>query len=133
MEIKKGIIKVDESIEELINPEYIIIHHTEEVGWDLYKTHQYHISLGWKCIGYNYFIEEDGIIIEGRGMKVGAHTKGMNSKSIGICLSGNFDVDLPKCEQINSLKNLCTFLQKNYNISIERVIAHREVENVSKT
>ena len=66
-------------------------------------------------------------------MKVGAHTKGMNIKSIGICLSGNFDIEIPKQEQLISLKKLCTFLIKKYNISIERVIGHREVENCKKT
>ncbi len=133
MDVKKGLIKIGESLKDLIQPLYIIIHHTEESGWNIYDTNNYHISLGWEAIGYNYFIEEDGTIIEGRGMKVGAHTKGMNKRSIGICLSGNFDIEFPTQQQLISLKKLCTFLIKKYNISIERVIGHREVENAGKT
>ena len=133
MKINKGLLNIGENLEELKDPQYIIIHHTEEEGWNFYDTNNYHISLGWECIGYNYFIEADGKIFEGRGMKVGAHTKGMNIKSIGICLSGNFDIEIPKQEQLISLKKLCTFLINKYNISIERVIGHREVENCKKT
>ena len=133
MKINKGLLNIGENLEELKDPQYIIIHHTEEEGWNFYDTNNYHISVGWEWIGYNYFIEADGKIFEGRGMKVGAHTKGMNIKSIGICLSGNFDIEIPKQEQLISLKKLCTFLIKKYNISIERVIGHREVENCKKT
>lgn len=133
IEIKKALIRISESLDDLIEPQYIIIHHTEEIGWNIYDTNDYHISLGWEGIGYNYFIEEDGTVFEGRGMKIGAHTRGMNKISIGICLSGNFDIEFPRQEQLISLKKLCTFFMKKYNISIERVIGHREVENSKKS
>lgn len=133
MKINRVLLNIDENLETLNNPQYIIIHHTEENGWNIYDTNEYHISLGWEGIGYNYFIEEDGTVFEGRGMKVGAHTIGMNRISIGICLSGNFDIEFPRKEQLISLKKLCTFFMKKYNISIERVIGHREVKDSKKS
>lgn len=46
---------------------------------------------GWKDIGYNFLVGEDGNIYEGRGWgKHGAHSTPYNSKSIGICMIGNF-------------------------------------------
>ena len=52
----------------------LIIHHTSEDGWDVYQTHEFHQKerMG---IGYNYFIEEDGTIVEGRGLHIGAHER----------------------------------------------------------
>lgn len=45
----------------------------------------------WGDIGYNFVVGEDGNIYEGRGWsKHGAHSVSYNSKSIGICLIGNF-------------------------------------------
>lgn len=131
--IEKVMFNFDCDLETLENPRYIVIHHSGEIAWDVYETNEYHKSLGWKGIGYNYFIEEDGRIIEGRGMHVGAHTKGLNSTSIGICLSGNFDLDYPSEEQIKSLYKLCIIFMNKYNTPVDKVIGHREVEGVTKS
>lgn len=45
-----------------------------------------------KHIGYQYYIRKDGTVIKGREEnEVGAHAKGYNSKSIGICYEGGLD------------------------------------------
>ena len=50
---------------------------------------RWHKARGWKGIGYHYFIDRDGRTVPGRSLQqTGAHTKGHNSKSIGICLAG---------------------------------------------
>lgn len=47
---------------------------------------------GWSDIGYHYVIELDGTIKEGRPMhRSGAHTKGHNTGSIGVCYVGGMD------------------------------------------
>jgi N-acetylmuramoyl-L-alanine amidase len=49
---------------------------------------------GWSDIGYHYVIELDGTIKEGRPMhRSGAHTKGHNANSIGVCYVGGIDKD----------------------------------------
>ena len=49
---------------------------------------------GWRDIGYHFVIELDGSLKEGRPLhKVGAHTKGENANSIGICYVGGVDSD----------------------------------------
>lgn len=55
----------------------------------------YHVnSNGWSDIGYNYMIDPNGIIYEGRGNNVvGAHFSGMNTGTMGVCLLGNYQPD----------------------------------------
>jgi len=49
----------------------------------------WHLSRGWKDIGYHYVIRRDGVIEKGRDIEqVGAHVEGHNQHSIGICMVG---------------------------------------------
>jgi N-acetylmuramoyl-L-alanine amidase len=48
-----------------------------------------HRERGFDKIGYTFFIRNCGLIEQGRYLdEVGAHTRGLNKKSIGICLAG---------------------------------------------
>lgn len=52
----------------------------------------WHKKRGWSGIGYHYLIGLDGTIEEGRPLEqVGAHTKGHNRNSIGVCYVGGLD------------------------------------------
>jgi len=71
----------------------IILHcsATEEgqnIGADIIR--RWHIDgNGWSDIGYHFVIRIDGTIERGRDIeKVGAHVKGYNLDSIGICYIG---------------------------------------------
>lgn len=113
---------------------YIILHHTEEIGWDINKTHRFHQDhRGWSGIGYNFFIEENGEIIKGRGYHVGAHAYSYNEKTIGICLAGNFDIHTPSIEQLKALSKLCIFLLDQYNVSPTNILGHRELNGIAKS
>lgn len=47
---------------------------------------------GWSDIGYHFVIRRDGLVEPGRPVeRVGAHVKGHNADSIGICLVGGVD------------------------------------------
>ena len=49
---------------------------------------------GWSDIGYHFVIELDGVVKTGRPLhRAGAHTKGHNATSIGICYVGGIDKD----------------------------------------
>lgn len=95
-------------------PQKIIIHHSltadsGTVSWDAIR--RYHIEhQGWKDIGYQYGIERVGNeykIFKGRDEKTsGAHTVGQNSKSIGICCVGNYDIKEPPAEMLYKLVEL---------------------------
>lgn len=49
---------------------------------------------GWSDIGYHFVIELDGSVVAGRPLhRPGAHTKGHNATSIGVCYVGGIDKD----------------------------------------
>lgn len=50
---------------------------------------------GWSDIGYHYVIKLDGCLEAGRPLdRTGAHVKGHNKDSIGICYIGGCDEDM---------------------------------------
>ncbi len=49
----------------------------------------WHRARGWLKIGYHKVVRRDGTIEDGRGLwDAGAHAKGYNSRSVGICMVG---------------------------------------------
>lgn len=53
-----------------------------------------HLKRGFSDIGYHYIIKRNGDIDHGRPVqKIGAHCKGHNRYSIGICLVGGMSED----------------------------------------
>lgn len=95
----------------------IIIHHTaspqKTTTWDLIDAA--HKKNGWSGIGYHYLILWSGLITVGRPeAKVGAHVKGKNSDSIGICVAGNFEEEQPLPAQLISLETIILDLFEKY-------------------
>jgi N-acetyl-anhydromuramyl-L-alanine amidase AmpD len=127
-------LKFNEELIAMGKPEKIVIHHTHNPNLTIESTHKLHIEkFKWAGIGYNYFIEKDGNIFEGRGMYIGAHAKNHNKNSIGIALAGNFDENLPTKEQMESLIDICLHFMIKYDIELSKVIGHREIQGVEKT
>lgn len=116
-------------------PAWLIIHHTggtdanplADTSHHTFKTvQQYHISKGWEDIGYHFYIEKDGTLMLGRAENYhGAHTLGYNTKSLGICLAGNFDFSRPTEAQEKTLKILLQDLCAKYLIPRENIVPHR--------
>lgn len=73
----------------------IIIHCSdtkEGLDFNANDIDRWHKQKGWKRIGYHYVILLNGTIEQGRELEaVGAHTKGHNAHSIGICYIGGLD------------------------------------------
>jgi len=105
-------------------PTHIIVHHSATPStsndfpavvrsiWD------FHVNInGWDDIGYNWLIDGNGIIYEGRGSGTqGAHFSCMNSGTTGLCMIGNFENSTPTSEAINSLENLIAWEACDKNI-----------------
>lgn len=88
-------------------------------------------SLGHYC-GYTYFIDKAGVVTQTRqDGEEGAHAKGYNRNSIGICLAGNFDAFLPTKAQIDSLTKLMKEKVEKFQIDPANIIPHRKVANKS--
>jgi hypothetical protein len=101
----------------------------------------YHaVTLGWGDIGYNYVVDPQGRIYQGRSGPEGtiaAHTYGYNTGSVGIALLGNYDsiTVTPAAEQ--AVANLVGYLSakndldpqavKNFiNVSAPTLAGHRD-------
>ncbi len=55
---------------------------------------RWHRQSGYRCIGYHYVVTLDGTVCEGRPVaEIGAHCKGHNAGSIGVCYVGGLAPD----------------------------------------
>ena len=110
-------------------PEYIVVHHSAASEDQTVKSiEDYHLSLGWEGVGYQYLIEKDGTIWKGRPeLYHGAHVaeEHINFKSTGICVIGNFDVKLPTKEQEEASKRLVASIVAHYSIPLNKIVSHR--------
>jgi len=91
----------------------------------------WHLAKGWNDIGYHFYIDLDGTINKGRDIdKMGAHCKGHNRNSIGICYCGGVEADgkTPKDtrtqEQKDSLLNVLKTLKAMYPEAV--IYSHSE-------
>lgn len=94
---------------------------------------RWHKQRGFATIGYHWVVLLDGTIQQGRAeMTMGAHCKGHNANSIGICYIGGLDEngkskDTRTPEQKKSMLELLKRLKKDYpNATIH---GHREFAN----
>lgn len=104
----------------------IILHHAQAKTCSVEDIHQWHLKRGWSGIGYHFFIKKDGTIYQGRPENtIGAHAKGANSDSIGICAEGNFMQEKMNALQLNAFIDLVSYLKKKY--SITDIKRHKDV------
>lgn len=109
---------------------HIILHHTGAEEKDAAQVRRYHLSLGWRDIGYNYVIERDGKVVRGRSLLYpGAHCKAasMNYRGIGVALIGNFELRQPTPAQVKALGQLLAEVMKEHGICKGNVLGHRQV------
>ena len=82
---------------------------------------------GWADVGYHFIIRRNGTIEIGRPMeRVGAHVKGHNKRSVGICWVGR---RVPTPDQYRALIELATALMKEYKLTFDDVLGHTELDD----
>ena len=90
-----------------------------------------HRQRGFDGIGYHFYVRRDGLILTTRPVeRVGAHARGCNAHSIGICYEGGLDRHgLPKDTrtewQRHSLRVLVRALLMDYPEA--KVLGHRDL------
>ena len=121
-------------MEPLLKIEKIVVHHSERDSDCVEFIQVRHKKRGFEDIGYHFVIEKDGTLKKGRNEKfIGAHVFGFNQNSIGICLIGNFDENLPTEKQIKTLLKFLKKKLKEYGLDAKDVLGHREFQGVKKT
>lgn len=119
----------------MLKIERIIIHHSltkdsKTVSWQAIR--RYHTkTLGWDQIGYHFGVElvdDHYEILVGRMFnEPGAHCiqQGMNRRSLGICIIGNFDYNpVPSAQWIVAACFTASLLMQ-FNLPVSAVRGHR--------
>lgn len=101
------------------------------------EIRSWHRQRGWMDIGYHYVIRRNGAIEKGRpDDRPGAHARGFNHLSLGICLVGGVAKDgkTPEnnftSDQFHALRRLLIGL--NATFPEARILGHRDLPNVYK-
>jgi N-acetyl-anhydromuramyl-L-alanine amidase AmpD len=91
----------------------VVIHHSLTTSGSAVEYAKYHVdNNGWPGIGYHYVISKDGEIVQSQPLKViSFHVSGQNTRSIGICLTGNYDTQQPTEAQLDACVKLIRWLQ----------------------
>ena len=100
---------------------------------------EWHRARGWSAIGYHFVIRRNGGIEKGRDLdndgdvfdEVGAHVKGYNKNSIGICLVGGKGGFNFTKKQMHTLDFLMMEIEAKYP-DIE-FLGHCDMPGVDKT
>lgn len=87
---------------------------------------EWHRLRGFTDIGYHYVITKDGTIHEGRPIaQAGAHVKGHNQNSIGICVTGRKAFTQV---QFDTLRQLLHNLMKEFKLEYKDILHHRDLD-----
>ena len=96
---------------------------------DASVIHKMHLDFGWDGIGYHKVIRRSGKIENGRPeFWVGAHVKGLNQSSLGVCLVGSKKFTK---RQFWSLKKVLQIWKKKYPKA--EILGHKDSTDTSKT
>ena len=121
----------------------LVVHHTDTLNGDpdpaatVRAIYAYHTqSRGWNDIGYNFLVDEQGRIYEGRYSRayasgqvptgedangrgvIGAHSEGANTGSVGVALLGNFTSRTPTGAALESLRSMLAWKADRHDINV---------------
>ena len=87
--------------------------------------HKWHVEEnGWSDVGYHQIVYQDGTLVAGRPMdRMGAHTRGHNRGSLGVCYVGS---SKPNPLQIATLISLANLFKSQYDIDCHDWYGHYE-------
>ncbi len=90
---------------------------------------------GWSDIGYHFYIDINGRVEKGRDIaKIGAHCKGKNRNSIGICYCGGVEADgkTPKDTRTEDQKKSLRILIKTLKSLFPQAVVHSHNDFANK-
>lgn len=115
---------------------HLIVHHSAGANsssnwaatvrsiWDFHYN-----GRGWDDIGYNWLIDPNGVVYEGRGDDVqGAHFSGRNGGTMGVCVLGNFTDRLPNGAALSALYRMLAWKSCDRGIDPEGISLHASSE-----
>lgn len=115
----------------------IVIHHAgmkRDEDMTVPAIHELHLGNGWSGIGYHFVVHKDGKIEQGRPLDyVGAHALHNNKYTVGICMTGNYNLAYPPLEQTLAVEKLTAALCKKYRIEPDKytIFGHRDLNDTT--
>ena len=114
------------------NIKYLVVHCSDtddDNNLSALDIHKMHLSFGWDGIGYHKVINRLGEVENGRPEYwVGAHVKGKNFVSLGVCLIGRKNFTKM---QFKALEETLINWKKKYPKA--KILGHNEVVKTHKT
>ena len=110
----------------------LVVHHSasSRVKTTKKDIEEWHKKRGFNGIGYHKVIEGSGNVVDGRSESTqGAHAKGANQGSLGVCVVGNFEKETPTEKQVASLANVLTKWCQDYGLDEKKIFGHYNVPN----
>lgn len=103
------------------------VHHSATNSGTPEAYARYHVdSNGWPGIGYHFVIQKDGTIYQTNDLEtVSYHVSSHNTRSIGICLTGNYDTQTPPQIQLDQCAFLIAALRNKLPQPLE-ISGHRD-------
>lgn len=110
----------------------VVIHHTASprARTTVADVRRWHVEeRGWRDIGYHFLVGADGRPQRGRPVdEQGAHVRGHNADTIGVCVIGAFSTEAPTEAQVVGLAGVLAALCVLYRIDPrEGIVAHRDL------
>ncbi len=114
---------------------YIVIHAADtpdDMDIGIEEIRQWHLQRGFFDVGYHFVVRRDGEIETGRPTdRPGAHARGFNHLSLGICMvGGRHGEDNYTDDQWDALAGLVMGLKVAHPDA--EVLGHRDLPNVNK-
>lgn len=99
------------------DPTHFIVHHSAgsntSSDWPavVRSIWDFHVNgRGWDDVGYNYLIDPEGVIYNGRGEGLmGAHFCGTNSGTLGVCVLGTYSGVAPTEPSVQGIQDLAAW------------------------
>jgi len=118
----------------------IVVHHSAspKKKTTLEQIRRWHLERGWRDVGYHYFLEwnernhrytwRTGRPID----EAGAHCRGSNARSIGVCLAGNYMTENLDADQLRALSYMLALLCQGHGLDPDAAVKfHREMPRAS--
>ena len=112
-----------------MNVNKIVVHHSASAkSTTKSDIEKWHKERGFSEIGYHMVIGANGVKEEGRSTsKAGAHAKGANADSLGVCVTGDFEKETPDTKQVNALTDILVKWCKEHSLKETAIYGHYNV------
>jgi hypothetical protein len=131
------------------NVTHLIVHHSAgqtnstdfaAVVRSYYTLHT--VTNGWADIGYNWLVDRNGVIYQGRAFNndgntnvIGAHFAGQNSFTMGVCIIGNYNTVDPTPQAYTALRDILSWKanERNIDVLVRRIhaVQNRNIFTIS--